>query len=429
MSQLKLTGGLDLLSSLLHSGSVSDFINSQLSVDILTDESAKTVLEFTTKHLVSTGKLPSPETVALEVGVKLEPVNETFKYYLRHVENNYVQTSLRQGVMEMKKSLESGAVDDALKRMTSCLSGIHLKKQRKSLIDFRQASKLLMHDYAVHHKGIEEIGVSLGWSTPDAMMNGMLGGDLISFVGRPAMGKTWKVLYAAHNAWWEQKKSVLVVSMEMKPLPIMQRLIGMHSHLNMGQLKSGQLSTTKLNQFKHGLSEVQGHAKPFWVVDGNLSATVDDILMLVHELGPDVVYIDGAYLLRHPNPRVGRYEKVAENTEALKQRVATDCNIPVVCSFQFNRDATKGLKKGERPGLEHIAYSDVIGQISSVVFGIFEEESAENSEVRKIDILKGRNGEQGEFFIKWDFEATDFREVQAPNLTAIITQEELVQKV
>jgi len=46
----------------------------------------------------------------------------------------------------------------------------------------------------------------------------------LAIVGRPAAGKTYKVLYMAHNAWWEQKKKPLVVSMEMKPLPLIQRI-------------------------------------------------------------------------------------------------------------------------------------------------------------------------------------------------------------
>jgi hypothetical protein len=87
--------------------------------------------------------------------------------------------------------------------------------------------------------------------------------------------------------------------------------------------------------------------------------------------------------------------------EDIKQHLAEGLNIPVVQSFQFNREASK--KNMGEVGLENIAGSDAIGQLSSVVLGLFEDEGIETALQRKIRVLKGRNGEQGEFSINWRF--------------------------
>ena len=136
------------------------------------------------------------------------------------------------------------------------------------------------------------------------------------------------------------------------------------------------------------------------------------------QLKCDQVYIDGAYLLKHPNKKLDRYTKVAENVELIKQRTS-DLEIPTVASYQFARTAKKQNKssfKGatavqDEAGLEDIAFSDAIGQISSIVLGLFQEESVETLEKRKIRVMKGRNGEVGSFDIHWDFNSLNFDQV------------------
>jgi replicative DNA helicase len=228
-------------------------------------------------------------------------------------------------------------------------------------------------------------------------------------------GKTFKLLYSMHHAWHTQKKRTMFVSMEMNPLALIQRVAAMHTHTGMNAIKGANLSSKKL---KHVVSELQAlgsEQEPCWIVDGNLSATVEDIWALAVQLEPDAIWIDGAYLLKHPNARINKFERIGENIELIKQRIATDMGIPVVCSYQFNRDATK-LKKNESVGLEHVAGNDAIGQISSIVLGLFEEESVETIQRRVVKLLKGRSGEIGEFAINWDFKTMDFSQYVEPTL-------------
>jgi hypothetical protein len=51
--------------------------------------------------------------------------------------------------------------------------------------------------------------------------------------------------------------------------------------------------------------------------------------------------------------------------------------------------------------------------VSSIVLGLYEEESVETVQSRVIEILKGRKGEVGRFRTRWDFHKMDFSEVLA----------------
>jgi replicative DNA helicase len=215
-------------------------------------------------------------------------------------------------------------------------------------------------------------------------------------------------LYMAHSAWYPQKKSVLFVSMEMMVPIIANRLTAMHSHLNLSHLNKATLSSKSFNKMRDDLVALQSHESPLYLMDGNLTATVEDIWSTANQLKPDIILIDGGYLLGHPNNKLDRFSRVAENTRLLKHTIATGLNIPVVCSWQFNRKAAK--KKTEETGLEDIGFSDEIGQLSSIVLGLFEQESVETMTRRRIDIMKGRGGETGNYDIKWDFYKSDFGE-------------------
>lgn len=220
---------------------------------------------------------------------------------------------------------------------------------------------------------------------------------------------TWQMLHATHHAWREQEACILFASMEMKQLPIQQRLIAIESKLSTAGVKNATLTTVGLAKLKGSLTQIKTAKSAFWVTDGNLSATVDDIDLLCNILKPDLVAIDGAYLLKHPTER-DRFRRAAENVELIKQRLADRC--PVIASWQFAKSGSKkNKKKGEKTDLDDIGYTDAIAQISSIVLGLMQIESVETMQTRVVDILKGRNGEIGQFKTKWDFINTDFSEV------------------
>jgi hypothetical protein len=203
--------------------------------------------------------------------------------------------------------------------------------------------------------------------------------------------------------------------MEMGVLPIEQRLAAMYAKIPMGYLKKTQLTSAEVARLKNGLTEIKGFAHPFWVVDGNLTATVEDIWALASQLKPGAIFIDGGYLVRHPHEN-DRYRRVAENAELMKSMLAPLC--PVVVSWQFARSAAKkNTQKGEKADLNDIGYSDVIAQVSSLAIGFFEDESVETIIRRRADILKGRHGETGRFYTNWNFKSMDFAEAVSENLS------------
>lgn len=264
-------------------------------------------------------------------------------------------------------------------------------------------------------------GLRTGWPTLDHMVDGVVGGDVVTIVGRPGQGKTYAMLFCSENAWVKQAKNVMFVTMEMKPLPIGQRLAAINTKKPITALKKAQLSTAAEKDMIQKFGGY-GDLPDFWLVDGALTATVQDIILLAKQLKPDVVYVDGAYLVKGDDPRQQRWDRTTSVLERFKGDLAEGMNIPGYISFQFNREGAK-----KNAGLEHIAYADAVGQLSSVVLGLGltdNEDSVESLNRRHVEILKGRNGETGGFDINWRFDQgpdfmnfSEFKLVEKQNLT------------
>ena len=158
---------------------------------------------------------------------------------------------------------------------------------------------------------------------------------------------------------------------------------------------------------------------------GNLTATPEEIFSLASHLGVEVVFIDGAYLLMNTAGMTmhrSRHERIGDKLRYIK-RAAASLGIPAVLSWQFNREAEKEMDKGKDPGLDTIGGSDEIGQISSIVLGLFERENAGTLYRRRISVLKGREGATGEFYMHWDFETMDFSQMDGSHGTGMAEKE------
>jgi len=325
-------------------------------------------------------------------------------------------------VDEIQQALATGGVDAASSALSAASIDLLRKRFAKQLIDLRESYDPVWDAYQANEKG-NKPGLFLGWPTLDAMTNGLQLGDTVAYVGRPGIGKTWQMLYGALYGWRRGEEdpelpngsSRLFVSMEMGTLPVQQRLVSMFTNLYVGDVKNGTLDSFELQLLDDGLVKLQGSKAPFWIVDGNLSATVNELELLCRHLKPDALFIDGAYLLKHPTER-DRYKRVAENADLLKQRIAAEF-CPVVCSWQFKRaESKKKAASIDEVTLDDIGYADAIGQVSSLVLGLFEADDVETIKQRRVKVLKGRSGETGEFYAKWDFKNMDFSEVQSQDV-------------
>lgn len=399
--------GSKLLLSLVDSekSGFSEFMDYQLTDDMFKGGELE-LYEFISGHVKKYGKLPKRKTMkqwAKENKTTIPPKEslvEPAKFYFDRMQHRNVKLSMKKALQVAAEKVNEDTPIEALAELSTSVMEMTNTQRATKLINFAQVGgKIIKSEFAKVHHPDTQYGLRLGWPSFDAMSGGLVGGDVASIVGRPSMGKTYMMLFGMNSAWLDGMVP-LFVSMEMNTTLIAQRLTALHTKTSATEIKKAMVAKPKFRRMLTQLYSMKDK-QDMWIADGALSASVTDLIYLCQQLRPEVLFIDGAYLLRHENLRLSRWDRVSVNAEMIKCQLAEALNIPVVVTYQLNRETTK--RKTKDVGVENIAYSDSIGQLSSVVLGLFEEDSVETKLQRKVRILKGRHGESGEFTINWRF--------------------------
>jgi replicative DNA helicase len=356
--------------------------------------------------------VPTKKTYTKLVKAELHGEVDAASYYYKLLKKRHIRKSLVVSGREINTLLSEGKEFQAMSLVEEVVKNAKMSSDLP-IFNYKESHDLLKQ--GLYNKKQPEFGIQTGWKTLDEMTGGLRGGDMVSIVGRPGQGKSFAALAVGLHAWKKQKKQVLFISMEMNPDLVMERIAAMDQHIPYNWVKNGQFSTLKGNREEKFLNQLkdlsQSNLPDFNIVGGNFSANVEDIGELTHQLEPDLVIVDGAYLCKTKDNARKSNDRVSQVCEYLKMEVAENNEVPVIPVWQFNREATK-LKKGQRVGLEHIADSDAIPRNSSLILGLMQEDKAATARERIVDIMKGRSGEQGRFNIKWDFMKMDFTEVE-----------------
>ncbi len=372
----------------------------------------KLAFEYISKHVLQYGALPQLETIELHSDAELEKPPEPALYYLEHLKQRYMDLGLRNSVADATKLLKGDGKDPRAAVALMFEACVDMLRTEKSahLFDFRDALTPVMTEHTAKLIG-SNVGIDLGWPYLDHMVGGIRKGDLVSYVGRPQKGKTWMMLFSALHAWGKQGKTVLFCTFEMEGRLIRERLASMYAHVPAMNLKLGKLTTDDSKKMIARLTTAKQAKNPLWIMDAGMATTVPELLAITRSLKPDVIYLDGAYLIQHENTRLDRFRKIDAVADQIKTII---CPLaPTLASWQYSRAAAK-KKKDEPVTPEDIYGSDVIFMVSSILIGIFQADTPETIHRKLLQIQKGRGGEKGEFEVGWDFMNMDFSQYIAP---------------
>jgi replicative DNA helicase len=361
---------------------------------------AVTGWEFVEAHVLEFGAVPTEDFFSAKTGIDLQDVTEDVAVLVGDLKDRALWNKLKSTHEKMGVHLEAREPKQALSVVQSA---VH--ESYKDDIAGGNVGSLLAHGdevlefYERMKKG--ERGVLSPWKAMNDMTLGWWGGDLVVFVARMGVGKTFAMLLLAREAWLGGAK-VLFVGTEMSRMKLALRFYSLHLHLPYKELKRGQLSTPqeeKMRQAIRDMSSEQG----LDVVGDDFDAQIGEIESAVEQTRPDILFVDGLYLVK--NEGKNRHERVSETADDLK-RLARRRNIPVVASTQFNRDVANNSRSAVSAG--NIGITDVIGWDSDVIFGMYQTDDMKDDSVMGFRPLKLREGEGQDFFSKWDFETMQF---------------------
>ena len=234
----------------------------------------------------------------------------------------------------------------------------------------------------------------MGIKTPFKSLNNMgvgwLPGELISLFARPTVGKTWmSVVVAAVSALAGHK--TLLISTEM---PV--SAISLRSDVVMGNLMGYSLSHKALRNgdpideevYKKFLGELnQQNLLICDHISGEGSITMEGISGLVRKHTPELVVLDGIYLVTTGMTTKAMWEQSHALFYAMKGLCLSQ-NVSMFVTTQANRDAANVYNP---PQPETVAFGDALLRASDVTLSMARVENDEQT--RLIQYQKYRDSE------------------------------------
>ena len=248
-------------------------------------------------------------------------------------------------------------------------------------------------------------GISTGFKGIDYVTGGFQPEQFIVLLGTPKSFKSATLLYMA-RAVHRQAKLALFIGYEMSNVEQSDRLVSLDSEVSLTKIMHGTLNHKDFEKVQQALKVVE-QMRPFvFSTDITAATTLSGIQAKVMEYQPDVLFIDGAYLMQPEGDRVepGSPQAMTQISRGCK-RMAQSLKIPVVITTQASLPRSKGgLSLGSA------MYTQAWGQDCDVLLGV--ERQKEEGEIEdelkgqamvKFRVLESRSGPRKDVMLEWNW--------------------------
>lgn len=215
-----------------------------------------------------------------------------------------------------------------------------------------------------------------------------------------------------HNSWsetvlacyhWSKGYKPLLFSREMSVVEFVRRIDAAHAQISHLRLRAGMLTTEEVDKWRTALQNMEG-GLPFWVSGDDDGATgISGIAAKIQRYRPDIVYIDGGYLIEDESGGDSGWARWSNVCRDLK-RLSRQEKLPIVISHQFSKEGLED--KGTEDTLK---YGDVSMWFDLIV-GLYQGEDLKLNKEMLIKVLKQREGGEGVFVTGWDLDEMVFDE-------------------
>ena len=420
--------GFGLLKSLLENQEPLSTLMERGVDETYFEGAEKSAFEFVRQFKAKHGYYPNKETVEVEAGsqnafasLPVEPI-DYWVPYLRQRKQHNILFNVNKLLTE---SLDKEDVKEGIRKLQEAQSLLAQTQEGYAVKDLQDwyEEVLKSHDETQLTPGIT--GIPFGFPSLDKTTHGVQPGDLVTIVGVTGACKSY-VCFRSALGGYLNGKNVLLISPEMPEKQIARRLLGLQSHLKEQDIRKGRLSYYAVQKAREVINKpivVDNEEQDNWfkILPSGLYSDVRQIQTICGEYKPDLLVVDGFYLLNDSNTRGQQHWQEAENIlKALKQ-TGIQGNFGVLGSTQYNRS---------KPGkIEGARSTQSVEQLSSMFFSLeFENEEDRDmpkpQQSRLLKTKKTREGDSVTIRLSLDFDRMYIEEDDVVSGSNILEDEE-----
>lgn len=368
----------------------------------------------------SSGEVPTPRVIKQKFpnyeleyhnvdGVEVVGTDETLLYWCKELRTKAKHNRMADITEEVADKLDSGDTEEAYNLMKQGVWKIEDEIVESSSVDITKDTEDRKQVYLERKKNKGMIGILTGIPHLDYILKGLIDETLTTLIANTGVGKTWfLVLLGAYAQLSGYKVCCFITEMstELMQDRFEAMLFGMmYGNFSYNNFKSGSLDLETENMYFEFLEDDLPKLEPLII---ETATGISSVVSVIEREKPDLVLVDGAYLMEDEQGAKDDWLRVTHITRDLK-KTAKNWHLPIV----INTQADKNTSKKTGPELGSIMYTQSIGQDSDNVLALFRDEVMFNDNEMGIKVLKQREGVLGKVIINWDFNHMNFKSIYA----------------
>lgn len=409
------------ISKLLETKDMKLVKDNQIKVSFFTGEHRR-VFSYIFNQFKETGEIPTVRVIKnnfpnykLETYIKNEEekvgTEESLQYWSNELHIKCMHNKTADIVENMADLLDEGKSEEAYDLMKKGVWTIEDEVKISSSVDITKNSDDRKEKYLERKKNQGMMGIPTGIDHLDYIIKGFVDETLTTVIANSGVGKTWILVLMASYAMLNNYKVCVFVT-EMSSDLMQDRfdamLYGMiRGDFNYSAFRSGKFDREMEDNYFEFLEEDLPKLEPLII---ETATGVSSVVSVIQQERPDIIFIDGVYLMEDERNAKDDWLRVAHITRDLK-RVAKTFHLPIV----INSQASKNTSKKTGPELGSIMYTQSIGQDSDNVLALFRDEVMINDREMGIRVLKQREGTLGKVTLNWDFTTMNFDSIFSEN--------------
>lgn len=392
-----------LVSKVIRDRDIVPALQRGVNADWFLDDDNKRVWLFVNKHYAEYSEVPTATTVKDHYpNYKILDVEDTIEYLLDTMVTFRRRLLTRQGVESIIEKLQENDHEAALLAMERAVNvvneqgvlGTHEMDLSKNTEERYKAYQDLQHH--------QFLGIPTGFSKIDEATAGLQGGQLITIIAPPKTGKSQIALAMAINVH-DLGYTPMFQSFEMNNHEQQQRHDAMRAHVSHARLQRGKLNPSEETRYIDMLNDMETKHS-FHLIDAVNGLTVSALAAKVSQTKPDIVFVDGVYLmLDEVTGEMNTPQSITNITRSLK-KLAQRIDKPIIITTQ----TLLWKMRGGKVTADSIGYSSSFFQDSDVILGL--EPVQEDENIRLLKVVASRNCAPTETSLTWRWESGCFHQ-------------------
>lgn len=397
---------LGLLSKLVHEGEMSEVVSAKITEEFFTDEQYARIFRYLLDHWRKYGGAADLEVMSAAFpGITWPESPHSLEFFIDEMRKRR-KRALFTGILNDTVSTFQTTDPDAMAKVHEMLKEGLLQVALETsptldmdLITRRQVLISKLHD-RMDDPGFLR-GISTGFQGIDYVTGGLQPEQFVVLIGLPKSMKSSTLLRMAMNIH-AQGRVPLFLGFEMSNDEQEDRLMSLYGEVGLTRVMAGTLNFNELQRIDKALKLLEGMRSFVLSVDVASETTVSSIQAKIMEYRPDVVLIDGAYLLKSELPKVeqGSASALTDVARSLKMLAQAQA-VPIVVTTQASYSRAK-TKLSMYSGM----YTQAWQQSADLLLGSerVDPDAPDDGDVAiRLSVLASRGGPKAETILLWNW--------------------------